>query len=304
MKFQKAQTDLLWTVALVLGFWLFAINVELSEHLILFSQGHEPMQLDELPWTLLVLSLALAWYSWRRNREAHEELQERIRAEQQVQELLTHNSDLAQRLFTAQEDERRALARDLHDEMGQTCTAIRTEAAVLVGGRLKPDEVLDSAQRIADAAQQVSLLTRNMLQRLRPAVLDSMGIADALLSLCEQWQESAGVPCHFQAEGLPDNLDDYVCVTLYRLLQESLTNVARHARASKVQVQLTWQHQQTLRLHIQDDGVGMADPEANHAGFGLLGMRERVSSLGGQLFLQSAPGRGFQVQAVLPLEAA
>ena len=164
--------------------------------------------------------------------------------------------------------------------------------------------MLDSAQRIADAAQQVSLLTRNMLQRLRPAVLDSMGIADALLSLCEQWQESAGVPCHFQAEGLPDNLDDYVCVTLYRLLQESLTNVARHARASKVQVQLTWQHQQTLRLHIQDDGVGMADPEANHAGFGLLGMRERVSSLGGQLFLQSAPGRGFQVQAVLPLEAA
>jgi two-component system sensor histidine kinase UhpB len=251
-----------------------------------------------------VLSLGLAWFSWRRSSEAKQELQERIRAEQQVQELLTHNSDLAQRLFTAQEDERRALARDLHDEMGQTCTAIRTEAAVLAGGRLKPDEVLDSAQRIADAAQQVSLLTRNMLQRLRPAVLDSMGIADALLSLCEQWQESAGVPCHFQAEGLPDNLDDYVCVTLYRLLQESLTNVARHARASKVQVQLTWQHQQTLRLHIQDDGVGMADPEANHAGFGLLGMRERVSSLGGQLRLRSAPGQGFLVQAVLPLEAA
>ena len=99
---------MLWTVALVLGFWLFAINVELSEHIILFSQGHEPLQLDELPFTLLVLSLALAWYSWRRNREAHEELQERIRAEQRVQELLTHNSDLAQRLFTAQEDERRA----------------------------------------------------------------------------------------------------------------------------------------------------------------------------------------------------
>ena len=304
MKLQKAQTDLLWTVALVLGFWLFAINVELSEHLILFSQGHEPMQLDELPWTLLVLSLALAWYSWRRNREAHEELQERIRAEQQVQELLTHNSDLAQRLFTAQEDERRALARDLHDEMGQTCTAIRTEAAVLAGGRLKPDEVLDSAQRIADAAQQVSLLTRNMLQRLRPAVLDSMGIADALSSLCDQWQESAGLACAFSADDLPGDLDDYVCVTLYRLVQESLTNVARHAQASQVQVQLSLQHQQALHLRIQDNGVGMTDPEANHAGFGLLGMRERVSSLGGQLRLRSAPGQGFLVQAVLPLEAA
>jgi two-component system sensor histidine kinase UhpB len=304
MKLQKAQTDLLWTAALVLGFWLFAINYELSEHIILFSQGHEPLQLDELPWTLLVVSLGLAWYSWRRSSEAKQELQERIRAEQQVQELLTHNSDLAQRLFTAQEDERRALARDLHDEMGQTCTAIRTEVAVLAGGRLNPEEVLDSAQRIADSAQQVSLLTRNMLQRLRPAVLDSMGLADALSSLCDQWQESAGVPCAFNANELPVNLDDYVCVTLYRLVQESLTNVARHAHASKVQVQLTWQHKQTLRLSVQDDGVGMADPETNHAGFGLLGMRERVSSLGGQLLLRSAPGRGFQVQALLPLEAA
>lgn len=303
MKLTTAQIDLLWVLALLLVYVMLAIHFEFSEHLEKFNHIYEPFQLDEMPWALLFLSMGLAWYSWRRSTEAQLEIQERIRSEQQIQELLTHNSDLAQRLFTAQEDERRALARELHDEMGQTCTAIRTEAAVLAGGRLNPEEVLDSAQRIADAAQQVSLLTRNMLQRLRPAVLDSMGIADALLSLCEQWQNSTAVPCDFHVKALPSDLDDYVCVTLYRLLQESLTNVARHAHASKVQVQLTWQHNQTLHFSVQDDGLGMADPEANHAGFGLLGMRERVSSLGGQLQLRSAPGLGFQVLVQLPLEA-
>ena len=304
MKLNKAQTDLLWVLACLLIYVLLAVQFEFSESIDKFSQGYEPLQLDEMPWALLVLSLGLAWYSWRRSEDAQLEIQERIRSEAKVQELLSHNSDLAQRLFTAQEDERRALARDLHDEMGQTCTAIRTEAAVLAGGRLNPAEVLDSAQRIANSAEQVSLLTRHMLQRLRPAVLDSMGLSDALLSLCEQWQESAGVQCHYTSDPLPTHLDDYVCVTLYRLLQESLTNVARHAQARKVQVHITWQATQGLHLSVQDDGQGMLTPEANHAGFGLLGMRERVLSLGGHLQLQSAPGQGFHVLVTLPLVAA
>ena len=304
MKRNKAQTDLLWVLACLMLYVLLAVQFEFSERIEKFSQGYEPVQLDEMPWALLVLSLGLAWYSWRRSEDAKLEIQERIRSEAKVQELLSHNSDLAQRLFTAQEDERRALARDLHDEMGQTCTAIRTEAAVLAGGHLQPDEVLDSAQRIADAAQQVSLLTRNMLQRLRPAVLDSMGLVDALLSHCEQWQETTGVLCVFSAATVPADLDDYVCVTLYRLLQESLTNVARHAQASRVEVALSWQAHDGLSLRVHDNGLGMRDPDANHAGFGLLGMRERVSSLGGRLVLQSAPTQGFCVLVELPLVSA
>jgi two-component system sensor histidine kinase UhpB len=304
MKFKKAQTDLLWVVASLLVYLGLAIQYELSEQIHLFSQQYETLQLDEMPWALLILSLGLAWYSWRRSKDAQQEIQERIRSEAQVQELLSHNSDLAQRLFTAQEDERRALARDLHDEMGQTCTAIRTEAAVLVGGRLQPQEVLDSAQRIADGAHEISLLTRNLLRRLRPAVLDSMGLSDALSLHCEQWQEAHGIVCSFTSDALPAHVDDYVCVTLYRLLQESLTNVARHAKASRVEVQLTWRPQHGLSLRVHDNGSGMADPQANHAGFGLLGMRERVLSLGGRLHLHSAPGRGFAVLVELPLEAA
>jgi signal transduction histidine kinase len=83
-----------------------------------------------------------------------------------------------------------------------------------------------------------------------------------------------------------------------------LTNVARHAKASRVEVLLTWRPQHGLSLRVHDNGSGMADPQANHAGFGLLGMRERVLSLGGRLHLHSAPGRGFAVLVELPLEAA
>jgi two-component system sensor histidine kinase UhpB len=303
MKFNKAQTDLLWVAACLLLYVFLAFEFEFFEQIFHFTQSYERLQLDELLLALLILGMGLAWYSWRRSQEAKQEVQERIRSESKVQELLSHNSDLAQRLFTAQEDERRALARELHDEMGQTCTAIRTEAAVLAGGQLTPAAVLDSAQRIADSAQALSWLTRDLLQRLRPAVLDSMGLADALSIHCEQWQTSNGVVCTFESQALPAHLDDYVCVTIYRLLQESLTNVAKHANATRVEVQLSLLAPHGLALRVHDNGQGMHDPMAHHAGFGLLGMRERALSLGGRLHLQSALGQGFLVLVELPLEA-
>ena len=304
MKFKRAQSDLLWVMACFVVFWTWATQVELSERIATFSTGYEFLQLDEWPLALVVLSLGLAWYSWRRSLDAQLEIQERIRSELRVQELLTHNSDLAQRLFSAQEDERRALARELHDEMGQTCTAIRTEAALLATGKLPSAEVLDTAKRIATSAQQISQLTRNMLHRLRPMALDSMGLTDALQALCEQWQSTSAVVCDFQSDVLPTVMDDYVCVTIYRLVQESLTNVARHAQASQVHVSLRYKPDHTLHLTIQDNGRGMPDPEGHHAGFGLLGMRERVLSLGGHLSLTSQAGQGMKVVVRLKLEVA
>lgn len=300
MNLKRAQKDLLWVLLAVAIFWLYAVNFEWAESVTVYTRGHEPLQLDEVPWALLVLSLGLTWYSWRRTRDAQREVQERIRSEHKVQELLSHNSDLAQRLFSAQEDERRALARDLHDEMGQTCTAIRTEAAVLSMGKLSFDEVMASAQRISASAQQVSQMTRNMLQRLRPAVLDSMGLFDAIESLCAQWQVSSGVQCQFQADALLTDTNDYLNVTVYRLVQEGLTNVARHAQASQVIVRISQSDSGDLHLVMHDNGIGMFDVHANHAGFGLLGMRERVASLGGQLQLESTLGQGLKVSVWLP----
>ena len=296
MKIKKAWTDSLIVLAVGLAFWAVATHWELSEHIAAFSRIHETDQLDELPFLLIVLFLGMTWYSWRRSMEARQEIAERIRSEQQVQELLRHNSDLAQRLFTAQEDERRALARELHDEMAQTVTAIRTEAAVLTAHQASPREVYLSAQRIADAAQQVSQMTRQMLLQLRPMALDSMGLREALLALSQQWQNSSGIVCECEIqEVLDDASQDYLCVTVYRLVQEALTNVARHSKATKVLLNLYTTTQGNLLLTIRDNGRGLPSVQHSSQGFGLLGMRERVASLKGRFNLLTKPGQGVEI---------
>jgi two-component system sensor histidine kinase UhpB len=303
MKPKKPLADLLLVGVVVAAFWGVATVSELFERVAQFSQSYEALQLDELPLTLLVLSLGMAWYGWRRTIEAQAEVAERIRSQQQVQELLQHNSDLLQRLFTAEEDERRALARELHDEMGQTSTAIRTEVAVLQRSGGLNDEAHACAKRIGESAQHLSHMTRQMLQRLRPAALDSMGLAQALSSLCDNWQVSSHITCHLKVQELPGNLNDYASVTLYRIVQEALTNVARHSQATQVNVQVRHSDSDVV-LSIQDNGHGMQDTQKMNAGFGLLGMQERVASLAGTLRIESPTGRGLQLLITIPKETA
>ena len=302
MKFTQILKDLLLVLILVLVFAGVATLTELQEQVALFSQNYEALQLDELPLTLLVLSLGLWWFAWRRTQEAHAQLQERSRSELKVQELLQHKSDLLQRLYTAKEDERLALARELHDEMGQTSTAIRTEVAVLQRiGRLHP-EADESVKRIGESAQHLSQMTRQMLQRLRPPALDSMGLAQALVALCDDWQLKTQTLCEFNSSPLPEGLNDYACVTVYRIVQEALTNVTRHANAKHVRVELTLDSQ-GLNLNIEDDGQGMADTQAVHPGFGLLGMQERVASVAGRMSISSKLGQGLRLAIQIPKES-
>ena len=299
MKPTQLRKDLSLIAVLVLAFWVLASMSELSEQVSIFSQRYEKIQLDELPLTLLVLSIGLIWFAWRRTQEAHAQLQERSRSELKVQELLQHKSDLLQRLYTAKEDERLALARELHDEMGQTSTAIRTEVAVLQRiGRLHP-EADESVKRIAESAQHLSQMTRQMLHRLRPPALDSMGLEQALMSLCDNWQNSTQNVCDLKTSALPEGLNDYACVTVYRIVQEALTNVTRHANAKHVRVELTLDTQ-GLNLNIEDDGQGMADTQAVHQGFGLLGMQERVASVAGRMSISSKLGQGVRLAIQIP----
>jgi two-component system sensor histidine kinase UhpB len=302
MKITQIHKDLLLVLMVVLVFAGVATMTELQEQVALFSQNYEALQLDELPLTLLVLSLGLWWFAWRRTQEAHAQLQERSRSELKVQELLQHKSDLLQRLYTAKEDERLALARELHDEMGQTSTAIRTEVAVLQRiGRLHP-EADESVKRIAESAQHLSQMTRQMLHRLRPPALDSMGLEQALMTLCDNWQQNTQTVCEFKVPTLPEGLNDYACVTVYRIAQEALTNVTRHAHAKHVRVQLTLDSQ-GLNLNIEDDGRGMADTQAVHPGFGLLGMQERVASVAGRMSISSKLGQGLRLAIQIPKES-
>jgi len=294
---------LVWISLSVVVCFVVASQLDVSELLASFFKRHESLQLDEWLLSLLVFSIGLCWFAFRRNSETDSALSERIAAEKKVAELLRRNRDLSQALIRVQEDERRALARDLHDEFGQSCTAIRTDANYIFNARADDSAgVLASAKRIDHAAQTLHALCRDMLGRLRPPVLDSLGLHAAVQELCETWEEQTGVACLFFPEEFSAPVGDEVAVTCYRLVQEALTNVTRHANARKVRIDLSATADfSAIQLRIEDDGCGMDEPEGSSLGLGIVGMRERVAALDGEIELKHAHGSGLTIEVTLPL---
>lgn len=280
-----AQRDLLVVLLLVVLSVVVSVRFEISEITSGWLQTQERFQLDEVPLILLVVSLGLAWFAFRRVSE--------------ITSLLMTNRELTQRLIRAQEDERRLLAQELHDEVGQVCTALRFEAAYLhqaIGSR--PQDALASAQRVDQSALHMHSLARDMLKRLRPANLDSLGFVESVKTLCQSWEQQHGITCTLQLNDPPVDVTDPMSTQLYRVLQEALTNVAKHAHASQVWVALHAQDDH-LVLSITDNGLGHSTDQPS-AGLGLLGMRERVASLGGDISISNAhPGLHILVRAPL-----
>jgi two-component system sensor histidine kinase UhpB len=292
-----------------LAVFVASVHWEWNEVFSQWVSGYERWQADELPLALLALAVGLTWFSLRRTHEAHVEITERLRAEQRIGELLAANRELAQQLILVQENERRVLARELHDELGQTCNAIRVEAAFIV--KADPQDcaaTVASAQRIARAAEGLYELVRGMLRQLRPAALDTLGLVLTLQELCESWEEQSGIACRFFPTEMGADPDDAIGMTLYRLVQEGLSNVVRHAQAAQVKIALSIQSDKAgakcIALRIEDDGLGMSDPDGIHSGLGILGMRERVAALHGDIRFTSEPGRGLRIDVQLPLAAA
>lgn len=295
----KALADLLLVAFSAAVVFLLAAWLELYETFSRWISPFERYQADEVPFALLILGAGLSWYAFRRWREARAELAMRVAAEARVGELLSHNRELAQQLIALQESERRALARELHDELGQSCNAIRVEAAYIQ--RCRADDhagMVAAATRVATVAESLYEMVRGMLRRLRPANLDELGLVAALQELCEAWEERSGIACVFHPDGALDDLGDAADITLYRVAQEALSNVMRHARAANVRIALAAMADDRVQLTIQDDGIGM-DVDAAHRGLGLLGAAERVAALGGQFDVDSRPGAGTRLTVQL-----
>lgn len=278
-----AWRDLFRVLVVVVLFWVLAAHLELSEKLAHALQSYEHFQLDEVPLTLLVLSIGLAWFAFQRTHE--------------VSELLVANRHLTQRLMSAQEDERRTLAQELHDEVGQACTALRIEAAYISKAiHSNPSAALEAAQRIDQSSLRMHSLARDMLKRLRPPNLDSLGLAESIQELCASWEQHCHIQCHRLMNNLPHGLPDVLCTALYRVTQEALTNIAKHAQASQVWISLHT-HQDVLTLSISDNGRGLQQGSNKTQGLGLIGMRERVASLHGHIHFEDAqPGLRIHVQ--------
>lgn len=295
-----ARRDLLLVALATLATWVVSVAFELHERYFGWLARWERWQADEIPLALLVFASGLAWYAFRRRREARLALAEREQARAQADTLLARNRALAQGLITLQESERAALARELHDEMGQRCAALRIETALL--RQCAADDragALAAAARADASAQALYQSVRELLQRLRPAQLDELGLVAALQALCEGWELRSGLACVFLHEGLDEPLPEAVEVAVYRVAQEVLTNAVRHARATTLRLRVVRQGAR-LTLEASDDGCGM-ELAAPRRGLGLLGASERAAALGGSLRLDSAPGRGLRLQLELPI---
>ncbi len=210
---------------------------------------------------------------------------------------------LARQLLELQEAERRELARELHDELGQALTAIGAAAACIEkqAGRAVPDVLVASARDIRQESGRVLGLVRNRLARLRPGGLDEQRLVEALDELVAGWRSRAPqirVDAEFPAS-LPA-LPPLAGLALYRTAQEALTNVLRHSVASRVRVSLR-QVDRAVELTICDNGIGSGADAAMRARGGLTGMRERAEMAGGRCWLDDAPGGGLQVRLSLPL---
>jgi len=209
---------------------------------------------------------------------------------------------LARQLIQVQEDERRALARELHDETGQTLTAIGVTAAYLErhAAALAPAQVAECAQDVRRAVRTSREQLRAMLERLRPHGLDGPGLASALRELLAGWQQRAGaIDFALQMPAELPPLGEDAALALYRVAQEALTNAVRHSGAAHCRLAIE-AHAGTLTLCVEDDGCGLP-PGGAPRGSGLLGIAERLEMVGARLALAPARPRGLRLCATLPL---
>ena len=222
-------------------------------------------------------------------------------AESQSRSLLVENRNLIHTSLNVQEEERRHLARELHDELGQCITAIQADAESINDLSRECDQRIEtSARAILDVSSRIYAVVHDMMQRLRPAVLDDLGLVEALKEELSAWLDrNPEIETRLDVAGNLDDLDERINITIYRIVQECLTNITRHAGAGRVSISLSGDID-SLVLSVSDNGRGL-DMSLPSDGLGLIGMRERAEGLGGEFMLESEQGAGATIRVRIPL---
>lgn len=208
---------------------------------------------------------------------------------------------LAARMESAREDERRRIAREVHDQLGQALTGLRFDIAWLATRVAEQPALCKKTGEMSGLVDEMVQAVRRIAMTLRPVVLDDLGFVPAVEWQIQEFEARTHIRCEFRTSLAGLDLDPGKAITLFRILQEALTNVARHAGASRVLVRLA-REDNNLLFSITDDGAGF-DPqrvEARHS-LGLLGMRERARLVGGSVSVAGRPGKGTEVAVRLPL---
>ena len=244
---------------------------------------------DQQGW----LSMAVTDIS--RRKQAEEDMRvHKERLMDMIRQRTGQLSELARRLVEVQEKERSTIAKELHDEVGQ----LLTYAGLLIdkeARKPRPETMAEAKSVIQDAVSRL----RNLSATLSPPLLNNAGILEALESLFEDYTRHTQIKVTFNHEVSLDGLSANLALVVYRIVQEALTNVARHAKATRVNVRISPRGRR-LRIQIRDDGVGFDTKEVKKS-TGLTGMRERALALGGEIIVDSGPGKGTKIIATLPV---
>ena len=253
---------------------------------------HGDSELGQLARALDDMALAL-----ERREEEHEQAEAHIReSREQLRKLSAH-------IQTVREEERTHIAREIHDDLGQALTALRIDLSWL-GRRLPPDQAplhqkIKSMAKIIDSTMET---VHRLSSELRPGILDDLGLAEAIEWQAEEFQNRTGIACEVEIGDEQIHLTKEQSTAIFRIYQETLTNVARHADAKTVAVTLEV-HDRNLILMVADDGRGITEEQISRPdSYGIMGIRERVRALGGEVTFEGAPERGTRVLVSIPLE--
>lgn len=287
-----------------------------------------PVQLTDFSWGMILITLvlntsgSLLFYAWLNQRQAatisHLEKLEIQRLKQnlqthstRLQQQLQENQRLTHRILDIQERERRHLAQELHDELGQCLTAIRTDARMLLQDHPdSEDSVNFHAESIDAIARHIYDVTYDLMRALRPTLLDDLGLVDAVRELVRsQHLERQGVKLELILGGALNDMEERLNINLYRMIQEALTNIQRHSDCSLARIRLERfdadEPTDRLELEVYDNGCGFDTTIISHKRrFGVLGMQTRAKALGGELAVHSQPGEGTRLWLRIPLAPA
>jgi len=232
--------------------------------------------------------------------EVSNRTQQLQRAKSRSTKLLRENRQLIHYSLEIQEAERKHMARELHDELGQCLTAIQADAELIRDLSDNDKRIKTSANAIMDVSSRVYDVVHTMIHRLRPGVLDSLGLVEALKDEIKAWEDrNPDTRYNFTTDGNLSQLNEHSNIMLYRIVQECLTNISKYAQAKNVDISIQ-NTTKKLLLEVSDNGNGFDITQGNQ-GLGLIGMRERVESLNGSLKIKSEPGKGVCIFISVPL---
>lgn len=231
------------------------------------------------------------------------DVSERRRSERELRETNRQLEELSDALQNAREEERAWIARELHDQLGQLLTGMKFELSWLAR-RLPPelDDLRGKISSVTDLLVQTIASVRRITSALRPLILDDLGLAAAAAWLAEDVSQRTGLSINLNLGNAEPERDGAIATTLFRVIQEALTNITKYAQASDAWISLALSRDQWV-LTIVDNGVGFVHSAGRKEGFGLIAMRERVRILGGAFAISSAPGQGTQIDVSIPVES-